>query len=47
MYDISTQQVDLTDKSVVVDDLNLIPDGALTIDTANSENIKYTVQIND
>jgi hypothetical protein len=39
--------VDLTDKSVVVDDLDLIPDGALTINTANKEKIKYTLQIND
>ena len=47
MYDISTQKVDLTDKSVVVDDLSRIPDGALTINTASKEKIKYTLQIND
>ena len=47
MYDISTQKVDLTDKSVVVDNLDLIPDGALTVNTASSEKIKYTLQIND
>lgn len=47
MYDISSQEVDLLDKSIVVEDLDRIPDGALTINTANNKDMKYTLQVND
>ena len=35
MYAISSQEINLLDKSTIVDGLDAIPDGSLTINAAN------------
>jgi hypothetical protein len=35
MYDISSQEINLLDKSTIVENLEVIPDGTLTINHAN------------
>jgi len=44
---VSEKTVDLTDKSQVVEGIEKIPDGMLTVKRSNKKNLDYKLQIND
>ena len=41
MYDISSKEINLLDKSTIVEGLDAIPDGSLTINAANSRQLDF------
>ena len=41
MYDISSQEINLLDKSSIVENLEIIPDGTLTINHANPKKFDF------